>query len=408
MPAGQSWAHHTHIPIYPSIDQLEKKKFLEILGKYNSGNASEEEIAFLDAYYKSCDIRADLISHLDEPERTHFKTELRDSITDKISRYENEKGKKNNKIIFRLAVSVAAAIIIVISALYYYPQQPKTELAQNKISEKDIEPGGNKALLTLSNGQKISLTDAGIGTLAKQAGVKITKTADGQLVYTVLDGSQGSVYGDSQFNTIETPQGGQYRVRLPDGSDVWLNAASALTYPSNFTAGKTRNVDLKGEAYFEIAKDRTRPFIVKTSTQEVEVLGTHFNINAYADEPAVKTTLLEGSVKVNGLNGKRKLLIPGQQSVLTASNMQVAKIDTDLAVAWKNNQFVFESDDIRYIMRMVARWYNVEVEYAGPIPENKFGGAVSRFENVSEVLNSLESTGKVNFKLLGKRIIVSK
>ncbi len=390
------------------MEQLEKKKFLEILANYNSGNASDEEIAFLDAYYKACGIRADFTSDLDEPERTHLKFELRNSITDTISRYETENRKKNKKSILRMAVSVAAAIIIITTALYYYPQQPETKITQNKISETDIAPGGNKALLTLSNGQKISLTDASVGTLAQQAGVKITKTADGQLVYTILDDVHADGSGDNHFNTIETPKGGQYRVRLPDGSDVWLNAASALTYPSSFAAGKTRSVDLRGEAYFEVAKDRSRPFIVKTPNQNVEVLGTHFNINAYGDEPAVKTTLIEGSVKVNGINGKSKLLIPGQQSVLTASNMQVASIDTDLSIAWKNNQFVFESDDIRHIMRMVARWYNVEVEYIGPIPDNKFGGAVSRFENVSEVLKSLESTGKVKFKLLGKRIIVSK
>ena len=137
-------------------------------------------------------------------------------------------------------------------------------------------------------------------------------------------------------------------------------------------------------------------------------MGTHFNINSYTDEPAVKTTLIEGRVKVSAINGKDRMLKPGQQSALTGSNMQIANIDPELAVAWKNSQFVFESDDIRYIMRMVSRWYNVEVEYVGSIPDSKFGGAVSRFENVSEVLKSLESTGRVNFKIEGKRIIVTK
>ena len=391
------------------MDRFEKEQFLTILEKYNAGNASTEEIGFLDAYYKAFSFRSGYTTNLNEKEKFILKHDLQNSLRENILVLELANSRQIKKVFLKRFFSVAAAVIVFCAlGLLFYPKEVIVVAKNKAMVSSDIAPGGNKAVLTLSNGQKIILTDANNGTLAKQAGVQITKTADGQLVYTVLDDSRSGSKTNDQFNTIETPKGGQYQVRLPDGSNVWLNAASALTYPLSFASEKPRKVDLKGEGYFEIAKDQSRPFIVKTSTQEVEVLGTHFNINSYTDEPAVKTTLIEGRVKVSVINGKDKILKPGQQSALTGSNMQITNIDPELAVAWKNSQFVFESDDIRYIMRMVSRWYNVEVEYVGSVPDSKFGGAVSRFENVSEVLKSLESTGKVKFKIEGKRIIVTK
>ena len=391
------------------MDRFEKEQFLIILEKYNAGNASTEEIEFLNAYYKAFSFRSGYTNNLNEKEKFILKHDLQNSLRENISLLESANWRQTKKVFLRRFLSVAAAVAVFCAlGLLFYPKEVIVVAKNKAMVASDIAPGGNKAVLTLANGQKIILTDANNGTLAKQAGVQITKTADGQLVYTVLDDSRSGSKTNDQFNTIETPKGGQYQVRLPDGSNVWLNAASALTYPSSFASEKPRKVDLRGEAYFEIAKDQLRPFIVKTSTQEVEVLGTHFNINSYTDEPAVKTTLIEGRVKVSAINGKDRILKPGQQSALTGSNMQIANIDPELAVAWKNSQFVFESDDIRYIMRMVSRWYNVEVEYVGSVPDSKFGGAVSRFENVSEVLKSLESTGRVKFKVEGKRIIVTK
>lgn len=391
------------------MDQFQKEQFLKIIEKYHAGNASREEAEFLDAYYQVFGLRAGFTDDLEEEKRILLKNDLKNSIRENISAYQPDKIKAGKRDIFRWSISAAAAILIITGVgLFYYPQKTISNHTANHIIKNDIVPGGNKAILTLASGKKISLTDADNGTLAEQAGVQITKTADGQLVYTILADPQLNSNAKDHYNTIETPNGGQYRVRLPDGSNVWLNAGSKLTYPSSFTARKNRRVDLIGEAYFEVARDKSHPFIVKTIQQEVEVLGTHFNINSYNDESAVKTTLLEGSVKVTGINGTGKVLKPGQQSDLTANNIKIKNIDTELAVAWKNNLFIFESDDIRYIMRMIARWYNVEVEYVGEIPDDKFGGAVSRFENVSEVLKSLESTGRVKFKLEGRRILVTK
>jgi len=352
---------------------------------------------------------------------------LKNSIKKNIAASQQGRIKSDKRNVIRWSISAAAAIIIFIGVgLYYFPEERISNSIVNQTAKSEIVPGGNKAVLTLANGKKISLTDADNGMLAEQAGIRITKTADGQLIYTVsaLSPSGEMPKAEGGFNTIETPRGGQYQIILPDGTKVWLNAASSLKYPASFASLKERRVELKGEAYFEVVKaaglspsggGRGRiPFIVNTDKQEVEVLGTHFNVNAYTDEAAVKTALLEGSVKVyvpgtpSPLERAGVRLKPGQQSALTTNGIKVENIDTELAVAWKNNQFIFESDDIQYIMRMIARWYNVEVEYVGAIPKNKFGGAVSRFENVSEVLKSLESTGRVKFKIEGRRILVSK
>lgn len=391
------------------MDQLRKDHFLKIVEKYHSGNVSREELEFLDAYYQVFGLSDGYTDALSEEDRLLLKNELKNSIKKNIAASQQGRVKSDKRNVIRWTISAAAAIIICIGVgLYYFPEERISNPIVKRVTENEIIPGGNKAVLTLANGEKISLTDADNGTLAEQAGIKIVKTTDGQLVFTILSDKQQGPYDKNQYNTIETPKGGRYQVRLPDGSNVWLNAASKLTFPSSFITLKSRMVELSGEAYFEIAKDKEHPFIVKTYNQVVEVFGTQFNINSYVDEPNVKTTLLEGSIKVSENKGIDKILKPGQQSTITSSGLKVENVDIDLAVAWKNNQFVFESDDIQYIMRMIARWYNVEVEYVGAIPKNKFGGAVSRFENVSEVLKSLESTGRVKFKIEGRRILVSK
>jgi ferric-dicitrate binding protein FerR (iron transport regulator) len=269
-------------------------------------------------------------------------------------------------------------------------------------------PGGNKAILTLANGRQITLTGARNGTLAVQGAVAINKTADGRIIYNSSNEATSGHAAATTYNTMTTPRGGQYQVVLPDGSKVLLNAASSLTYPTTFN-GNERKVELTGEAYFEVAHNASKPFKVSSNGQTVEVLGTHFNINAYKDEPAIKTTLLEGKVKVtaNTLN-KVHFLEPGQQSVFNAQTFAVNQVETEGVVAWTNGQFVFEDDNIQYIMRTVSRWYDVDVTYNGTAPDDIFGGSVSRFNNISEVLKTLQLTGKVHFEIEGRKIIVSK
>ncbi|WP_448634930.1 FecR family protein [Pedobacter panaciterrae] len=240
----------------------------------------------------------------------------------------------------------------------------------------------------------------------------INKTADGQLVYTVSDSDPQGKNGAQLFNTIETPNGGKYQVNLPDGTRVWLNAASLLRYPTKFSGSK-RVVELTGEGYFEVAKLPGKiPFIVKSEGQEVEVLGTHFNINSYEDEGPIKTTLLEGSVRVirskSSWNApdNNVLLRPGEQSELGEQKINVKEVNTESILAWKDGDFVFDGDDLKSIMRKVARWYDVEVIYKGEFDDVKFGGLISRSKNISSVLGIMESTGKIHFVIEGNRITV--
>jgi len=307
---------------------------------------------------------------------------------------------------------VAAMILMAITAgvFYLYPSKPNTQAKVSK-AINDILPGKNMAYLTLSNGKKVILNNLSNGVILQEGDVNITKAASGQIVYTGTDKTD-LPNTDNAFNLIETPTGGQYQVVLPDGTRLWLNAASSLKYPTSFKGAKNRKVELTGEAYFEVAKNKAQPFIVKTNSQEVQVLGTHFNINSYADEPEVKTTLLEGSVRVTAMdiNGQRKaerILKPGQQCVLTDAAINIKNVDTDEAVAWKNGQFMFTSEPLTAIMRKVSRWYNVEVDYKGTTANKKFTGTVSRYSNVSEVLQTLELTNGVHFKLNGRKITVT-
>ena len=337
-----------------------------------------------------------------------LKNELKNSISKKISTYQRSEIKTNNRNIFQWSISVAAAIIIIAAAgLFFYSPNKNAEQPAKLTIKKDIAPGGNKAILTLSNGKKISLTDASNGQLAENSGIRITKTADGQLIYTVLGESRDL---NPKHNTIETPKGGQYQVILPDGSKVWLNAASSLRYPVSFEPLSKRQVELSGEAYFEVAKDKTRPFLVSTNGQEVEVLGTHFNINGYADEPSVKTTLLEGSIKVlNRISDNSQLLQPGQQSTITGNTTTVSDVDIQEVIAWKNGHFRFDDENLEGIMRKISRWYDIDVVWQDPSAKNeRFAAVTSRFNNVSKLLRMLEQTGDVKFEIEGRKIRIKK
>ncbi|MBB5438743.1 ferric-dicitrate binding protein FerR (iron transport regulator) [Pedobacter sp. AK017] len=301
-----------------------------------------------------------------------------------------------------IAAGIAAAVALIILGIYIFNAVPKSEPGSGPEYVNSIKPGKMGATLTLANGKTIGLSGAANGELAKEAGISVTKMANGQLVYEIEEGN-----GDpSKTNTLTTAKGETYILTLPDKTKVWMNAASSLTYAAGLNQ-RERKVMLKGEAYFQVAEDKTRPFIVESGGQKIEVLGTWFNVNAYPDEEKVTTTLLKGSVKVSGKPGS-KILKPGDQSAVNEKSISITEVDTERAVAWKDNKFLFENDDIRYIMRMIERWYNVEVVYIGEMPTEKFGGGVSRFDNVSQVLKILESTGGAHFKIEGRRILVSK
>lgn len=386
------------------MDNEYKKYFLKILKKYNQGIATKEEVEFLESYYDTFESQDDLINSENEADFQDIKLSIKKAADERI----DDRTKKNNTTLRLRWIGYAAAAIVLLSfsvALYL------TVGHGNKKNQPDqaalILPGGNKAVLTLSNGTKILLDDAHKGEIAKQSNMSITKTANNQIVYAANANLQGNQPAYQLENTITTPNGGQYQLVLPDGTKVMLNAASSLTYPASFH-GNERVVKLDGEAYFEVAKNKLMPFRVKSGNQTVEVLGTHFNINAYNDEANIKTTLLEGSVKVSsGTN--YALIVPGQQAVAPKNGMgDIVKytVDVEKETAWKNGLFSFQNDDLRSVMRQVARWYNVSVVYADNLPHEKFTGEISRNSNLSDVFKILE-LNDVRFNVEEKIVTVS-
>lgn len=302
--------------------------------------------------------------------------------------------------------AAAASVIIILSLGYFFFQNENTpqivQVAPTKVN--DIAPGGNKAILTLGSGETIILDSAGIGTLSTQGGSSVLKLADGQIAYEESANSSNEIV----FNTISTPAAGQYNLTLSDGSKVWLNAASSLRYPASFS-GKDRIVELTGEGYFEVAPNQNKTFSVSVNNTVVEVLGTHFNINAYKDDNLLKTTLLEGSVKV--VNGKQNVMIePGQQAEINqvSSSIRIKKsVNLEEVVAWKNGLFQFDNTDIRDVMLQIGRWYDVDVVFEKGVPAKRFTGKIYRNLNASEVFKILEVLD-IHFKIEGRKVIVTR
>lgn len=385
-----------------------------LIQKYLNGTITNQEREELLTWYRSgSDVEITWSSENPDEEEL-VKNRILENLYGRIS----PKEKTRNRTSWKVMAAAAAVALFIGFGIYFLQPEQKQQADITAHFKNDIAPGGNKAILTLADGSKVSLTDINAGELAKQAGVRVVKTADNQLIYTISNSEPSKLDAQPVYNTIETPKGGQYQVNLPDGTRVWLNAASSLKYPVSFSGNK-RIVEMTGEAYFEVAKmnphsggkAKAVPFIVKTSRQEVLVLGTHFNINAYDDEDAVKTTLLEGSVRVTSLSSlhakaENKILKPGEQSVLRAGNIDVNKADLNAVMGWKNNNFIFNDEDLQSIMRKVSRWYDVDIQYENEPDNISYIGVVSRSKNVSAVLNALESTGKVQFKIEGKRITV--
>jgi len=308
----------------------------------------------------------------------------------------------------------AAAIVIIGAATYFLlvNTNVRPSLAgDNRYAQNDIGPGGDKAVLTLSDGTTIGLDSAGNGAIAQQGNVSIVKLANGRISYQLTSTAAGA----AMMNTMRTPRGGQYQLTLPDGTQVWLNAASSITYPTVF-AEKERQVKISGEVYFEVAKNREKPFIATVEgLSSVEVLGTRFNVNSYINEGPVKTTLLEGSVKVrsmapgSGLPGTpppATILTPRQQAQVSGQRLSVAdNADIDKVMAWKNGLFNFNDASLEEVMRQLARWYDVEVVYEKGIPDIRFEGEISRNMKLSDLLKVL-ARAEVKFRMEGRRLVV--
>jgi ferric-dicitrate binding protein FerR (iron transport regulator) len=318
---------------------------------------------------------------------------------------------------YKYAAAAAVVGLVIGGAALFTFLKKKNDLSTKPIAERfrnDVAPGSEKAILELADGRRIALDSMANGGQLQQGTTRIMKQNNGQVQYHPEEMPPGVVDVAVAYNTVSTPRGGQYRVVLPDGSRVWLNAASSLRFPTGF-AGNERKVELVGEAYFEVAKNPAMPFKVTvkplpgntaSAPMEVEVLGTEFNINAYGDETDRRTTLIQGSVKIMAGSGQ-SLLKPGQQARVNAGGLQIMpEVDTDEAIAWKNGLFQFKEANIQSIMRQVSRWYDVEVEYKGNINQ-QFFGKIPRRVQVSTLLKILESTGWVHFAIEGKKITVA-
>jgi transmembrane sensor len=310
----------------------------------------------------------------------------------------------------RKFIWAAASIILIVASvslfLFLGKHSSTSALSDNRSTppSNDVMPGTSGAILKLDDGSSIVLDNVSNGNLIQQGNMLVVKNG------AAINYVKGAAQDEKQihYNTVETPKGRQFQLVLEDGTKVWLNAASSIKFPVAFV-GKQRIVEVTGEAYFEVAKNKYKPFQVMCNGSMVEVLGTHFNVNAYADEETINTTLLEGSVKVvRGSN--QKTIKPGEQAQVNndGSVRTMANVNIDEVVAWKNNAFLFDNTDVKKLMRQLARWYNVDVVFKGATDESlTFNGTISRTATLSTVLKMLESTGDVKFSIDGKRIIVS-
>lgn len=387
---------------------VDKQELRYLIKKYNTGNASESERRTLESWYDRLDT-ADPEAP-SEKDRERFREETLQALESYIAATGGRWGRTIP--LWKWLGRAAAAVLItgMVGAALYFPYRQKQQKAQILTQSQEIRfkneiaPGEDKAILTLSDGSTMELAGNRQGLLTRQGNSTVNATGD-ELFY-VLDPESNSE--NELYNTLTVPAGGQFRLTLPDGSKVWLNAASSLTYPVSFQ-GETRTVTLLGEGYFEVASNREKPFVVNANDMQVEVLGTHFNISAYTEDPSVRTTLLEGAVRV-GLAGREivRQLQPGEQAVFRpgATDLQIRTADTEAVTGWKNNLFIFDDTGIEAVMRQIARWYDVEVVYEGPKPDIRFTGLMPRNDMVSSVLKILELTGGVRFIIDGRTISV--
>lgn len=390
-------------------------KLSELAFKYLKGELDASETDELNAYLAASEDNRLFFEELISKDNLNTKLESVYGV-DQYDMWKNivaatPQLQKGRRIIMPSSLKYAAAVILfaALGTYVFVNRSQKTGVVKIVIptvspAQKDLLPGGNKATLTLANGQRIALDSAANGNLATEGKTKIVKTEEGQLSYAIQNGVT-EVY----YNTVSTPKGGQYQLTLSDGTKIWLNAASVLRFPTAFT-GNERLVELNGEAYFEVAKNALLPFIVNVkSCMNVQVLGTHFNIMAYGDEQDAKTTLIEGLVKVSN-ESSVAILKSGQQAlastVNTTATIRVNKdVDVSEAIAWKNGIFQFNDADLKVVMRQISRWYDVEISYEGQLPEKRFTGSMARNLNVFELLSGIAFIG-VHFKIDGKKIVV--
>jgi len=378
---------------------MDKNRLRTLFERLDQDDVSQEEITELNDWYHQLNIG-------DEALKLWFKElggeeKLAEQLYASFRQdYIKIKSKTHYKRIFQIA---AAVVVLMGIALSIYLFQNKTQHLTNKRISGKISPAQKNAKLTLADGSTLNVNELALGT-TNVGGAVLEKTSDGRLIYKIAP----AVSSQNKYNTISTPRAGQFEVVLADGTHVWLNAASSLQFPLQFK-GQERLVTLTGEGYFEVAHDRKRPFKVKSGIQTLTVLGTHFNVKAYQDDQQIATTLFSGSVNVtNNKTAEQQLLKPGKQAAITRGKTGISVINADLdqALSWKNGYFIFDNEDVKTIMTLVSRWYDVDVEYHITTEEH-YGGTFSRSSDLQELLKNLESLGKTKFQLKERKIIVS-
>jgi transmembrane sensor len=374
---------------------MQQQDIEALFDRYNEGKETEDDRQIMESWYLH---RAGkYFSEYTLTERLEDADAVRDRLLKEI--------RPLKRVTLWPRIAAAAVFLLVIGAgVFTYLTQTTYRIS----SIEDVTPGKNAATLLLANGSKISLSDVAVGKLTEQDGALIEKTGNGELVYQ----SMGAAENKISYHTLMTANGEQYMLRLPDGTKVWLNAGTQLRFPASFKGLNNREVFLSGEAYFEVVKNRRQPFIVKSTGQRVQVLGTHFNINSYANEPNSKTALLEGSVRIqtfakDGVTTADKLLLPGEQAIVSPSRIKIEEMIPGNAVAWKEGLFRFEKADIKMVMRQLQRWYDITVIYEGEVPQVSFSGNLHRNLNLSEALRVLEHLG-IKFKLNERKLTIYK
>ena len=373
-----------------------------LIRKVLDGTASEAEKHIVDNWYRQVNAASINMPFASENERQDTKNRvfnhLQNGINGKAAVIQISRARKI------AAIAAAAAAIVIGLSVYLADRRSAREALAEQVQKvsSDAPPGIKKASLTLSSGKIIELNDRAQGIIGQDGEANLVKQGTGTLVYRPLP--RQTI--EQVFNTMSTPRGGQYQLVLPDGTQVWLNAASSIRYPTVFT-GPERNVDITGEAYLEVARDAAHPFHVQVNGVTVEVLGTSFNVNSYSLKSEIKTTLIEGKVRVSKGQATATLL-PGQEGTATADKIMVtSKVDMDNVLSWKNGLFSFENAGIDEVLSEVSRWYDLDVSFEGEKPDQHYGGKIPMNLYASQMLSILEKSG-VHFRIEGKKLIIMK
>ena len=373
---------------------MDKHRLSQAIERILQGTADERDFAI---YHHFCEAKQRGALPLTDDVLSAKTALIYAQVTDRL---EAQRRRRLYVVWGNVAAILLAFLLVTLWVTDRERMEEKTPIAQTE----PILPGKSAGVLITADGEKVDLEQVRTGVVSNLAGARISKMDDGLLRYEAADGQSGTqVIGGE--NRLITDRGQQYQLMLPDGTQVWLNAASTLRFPSSFNGQEYREVSLEGEAYFEVAKQAEKPFIVVTNDQRIQVFGTHFNVNSYPDEDETKTTLLEGSVGINNL----LVLKPGDQAKTDRNgHSRITRVNTAHAVAWRNGFFEFQDENIFQIMRKLSRWYDVDVVYLDDVPTEAMAGTISKFEDISKVLGVIAQTDLVKFTVKDRKIIVSK